>query len=69
VSTTLTKAIAARLAEIRAQRGMSQEDVARKARLQRVSVSRIERGVHEPSLTTLERIARALGVRLVVDFK
>lgn len=69
MSTTLTKAIAARLAEIRAQRGMSQEDVARKARLQRVSVSRIERGVHEPSLTTLERIARALGVRLVVDFK
>ena len=48
---------------------MSQQDVARKARLQRISVSRIERGVHEPSLTTLERIGKALGVRLVVDFK
>jgi transcriptional regulator with XRE-family HTH domain len=69
VSTTLTKALAARLAKLREQRGMSQQDVARKARLQRVSVSRIERGVHEPSLTTLERIAKALGVRLVVDFK
>ena len=69
MSTTLTKALAARLAELREQRGMSQEDVARKAKLQRVSVSRIERGVHEPSLTTLERIAKALGVRLVVDFK
>jgi len=69
VSTTLTKALAGRLAKLREQRGMSQGDVARKARLQRVSVSRIERGVHEPSLTTLERIAKALGVRLVVDFK
>jgi transcriptional regulator with XRE-family HTH domain len=69
VSTTLTKALAARLAELREQRSMSQQDVARKARLQRVSVSRIERGVHEPSLTTLERIAKALGVRLVIDFK
>jgi transcriptional regulator with XRE-family HTH domain len=69
VSTALTKAIAARLVELREQRGMSQDEVAHKAKLQRVSVSRIERGVHEPSLTTLGRIAKALGVSLVVEFR
>lgn len=69
MSTRLTRTIAARLAEIRARKGLSQEALARKAKLQRVSVGRIELGVHEPSITTLEKLAKALGVRLVIDFK
>ena len=69
MSATIARHIAERMVRLREQQGLSQGALARKARMQRVSVSRIERGVHEPSLTTLERIAKALGVRLIVDFR
>ena len=60
-----TARVAARVAEIRARRGMTQETLAGKARINRVTLARLERAQHPPNLDTLERIARALGVRLV----
>ncbi|HAM57733.1 MAG TPA: XRE family transcriptional regulator [Candidatus Rokubacteria bacterium] len=53
------------MAELRDQRGLSQEALAQKARINRVTLARLERAMHPPTLDTLERIARALGVRLV----
>jgi len=60
-----TERVAARVAEIRAQRGLTQEALAGRARINRVTLARLERAQHPPNLDTLERIARALGVGLV----
>jgi transcriptional regulator with XRE-family HTH domain len=62
---TATERVAARIAEIRGKRGLTQEALAAKARLNRVTLARLERAMHPPNLDTLERIARALGVDLV----
>lgn len=51
-----------RLQEVRRQAGMSQEELAHKARLHQVTVSLIENGKRAVTLTTLERVAKALGV-------
>ena len=47
----------------RRRRGMTQEAVARAARLSRPNLSGIERGKREVSLTTLRALGAALGVR------
>jgi len=60
-----TQRVAARVAEIRARRGLTQESLAAKARSNRVTLARLERAQHPPNLDTLERIARALGVAVV----
>lgn len=44
---------------------MTQEALAKKARVNRVTLARLERAQHPPNLDTLDRIARALGVTLV----
>ncbi len=62
---TATERVAGRVAEIRARRGLTQEALAGKARINRVTLARLERAQHPPNLDTLERIARALGVGLV----
>jgi transcriptional regulator with XRE-family HTH domain len=62
---TATERVAARIAEIRAKRGLTQDALAARARLNRVTLARLERAMHPPNLDTLERIARALGVDLV----
>jgi transcriptional regulator with XRE-family HTH domain len=62
---SVTQKVAARIVDFRQKRGMRQEDLAAKARLHRVSLANIERGAKQPTLETLDRIARALGVTLV----
>lgn len=44
----------------RQARGLSQERLAQLADLDRTHVQRLERGVYNPKLETIERIARAL---------
>ena len=41
---------------------MSQADLATRARLTRVYVTRLEAGQQDPSLSTLNALAKALGV-------
>ena len=60
-----TKRVAERVAALRARRGMTQEALAARARINRVTLARLERAQHPPNLDTLERIARALRVQLV----
>jgi transcriptional regulator with XRE-family HTH domain len=50
------------VARIRSQRGLSQDELAEQADLDRTYVSGIERGVRNPGIKTVLRIARALGV-------
>ena len=61
----VTRRVATRIAQLRNQRGMSQETLAEKAQINRVTLARLELGQHQPKLDTLERIARVLGVSLV----
>ena len=60
-----TSRVAARVAELRRDRGMSQEALTPKAGLNRVTLARLQRAMHPPNLETLEAIARALRVTLV----
>ena len=53
-----------RLALLRKRRGLSQEELAERARLDRSYVSRIERGLANPSMGVLERICVALDITL-----
>jgi transcriptional regulator with XRE-family HTH domain len=43
---------------------MTQEALAAKASINRVTLARLERAQHPPNLETLESIARALGVTI-----
>ena len=54
------------LREARTARGLSQEQLARDAGLDRTYVSGIERGERNPSLTNLLRLADALETTLTV---
>jgi transcriptional regulator with XRE-family HTH domain len=46
----------------RAERGLSQEELAFECGLHRTYVSGVERGVRNPTLVVLEKIAKALKV-------
>lgn len=49
--------------ELRLEREMSQEELAHAADRHRTYVSLIERGINSPSLQTIFRLARVLGVK------
>ena len=49
--------------ETRNAKGLTQEDLAGKADLDRTYISNLERGRRNPSLLHLKRLAKALGVR------
>jgi transcriptional regulator with XRE-family HTH domain len=49
-----------RIAFHREKRGLTQEELARKAWVHRVTIANIERGAESPTLDTLQRIAKAL---------
>lgn len=51
-----------RIKRLRAASGMTQAALAKKAGVSREYVARLETGRHDPSLSTLARLAKALGV-------
>jgi transcriptional regulator with XRE-family HTH domain len=51
------------LREQRNSRGISQEDLALSANVDRTFVSQMERGIRQPSITTLIKLSGALGVQ------
>ncbi|MFM9085537.1 MAG: helix-turn-helix transcriptional regulator [Acidimicrobiia bacterium] len=61
---TTSELLAARLADTRHARDWSQDDLARRAGVDRKTVNRIEKGHFSPSLDTLVRLSVALGCRL-----
>lgn len=56
-------AFGARLKELRAQKGVSQDKLADETDVHPTAIGRLERGDREPRLTTILRLARGLDVR------
>jgi transcriptional regulator with XRE-family HTH domain len=56
--------MAKRIKEWRAQRGLSQRDLADVSGVSREYIARIELGQHDPTLSTLEKLAKALNVKV-----
>lgn len=65
--TALAHAVAMRLIRYRTEHGLSQTALARQLGLQQPAVARLEAGDHEPSLATLARLARGLGIDFSVE--
>jgi transcriptional regulator with XRE-family HTH domain len=63
-STPLQCRVGARLRQIRRRRGITQEDLALAANMDRSFVSGLERGEFNISLMALEKLARVLRVRI-----
>jgi putative transcriptional regulator len=55
---------AMRLREAREARGMTQETLAKKVGVSRAYLSRLEMGRHDPPLSRVRKLAKALGVKV-----
>jgi len=53
----------------RRRSGVSQAELARRAKTSQPSIARLEKGQVSPTVISLDRIARALGAELVIDFE
>jgi transcriptional regulator with XRE-family HTH domain len=54
--------IGKRLKELRIRRALTQEELAAKANIGKNTVNKIERNITEPHMSTLRKLAQALGV-------
>ena len=66
-SITIHTASASAVSSARARAGISQKQLAELANIDQSDLSKIERGIANPSISTLERIANALGGILSVQ--
>jgi len=55
--------IGMKIKAVREKRGLSQEELAQRAEISRGYLARLETGRHEPTLTMLAKIAKALRVK------
>lgn len=60
--TTTRKQLGRRLKKLRTARGISQETLAKKARITREYVSKLEAGLYDPTIGVVQRLAKALKV-------
>jgi transcriptional regulator with XRE-family HTH domain len=68
MSETETSDVGARLREARQQRGLSLRALAELCELSPNTISLVERGISSPSVSTLQRLATALGVPITSFF-
>lgn len=57
------------LQNARRERGLSQEELAHKAKIHQTYLSGVEQGKRNPSILVLQRIAKALGIEIEQVFK
>jgi transcriptional regulator with XRE-family HTH domain len=60
---SIRKRVAANIRRTRDELGLSQEELAARAGLHRTYMSGVERGVRNPTIMVLEKIAKALKVK------
>jgi ribosome-binding protein aMBF1 (putative translation factor) len=63
----LAHAVAMRVIGYRIDHGLSQTGLARLLGMHQSAIARLEAGDHEPSLATLSRLARVLGIEFHID--
>ena len=62
-------ALASALIETRGRAGLTQEQLARRMKTTQAVIARLESGRIKPSTRTLERFAKATGMRLRISFE
>lgn len=62
------QSIGSQLAELRNSKGLSQRELAELSGIQQPAISRIESGRASPHLSTLCKLAEALGCTLSIEF-
>jgi ribosome-binding protein aMBF1 (putative translation factor) len=65
--TALAHAVAMRVIGYRVDHGLSQTGLARLLGMHQPAIARLEAGDHEPSLATLSKLARVLGIEFLID--
>jgi ribosome-binding protein aMBF1 (putative translation factor) len=65
--TALAHAVAMRVIGYRIDHGLSQTGLAHLLGMHQPAIARLEAGDHEPSLATLSRLARVLGIEFHID--
>lgn len=55
---------AMKLKKLRESKGFTQEVLAKKARISRAYLARLEMGRHDPHLSRLRKLAKVLGVKI-----
>ncbi len=65
--TALAHAVALRVLAYRNEHGLSQTALARQLGMQQPAVARLEAGDHTPTFSTLEKLARGLGIEFHID--
>ncbi len=63
----LARAVAIRILAYRAERGMSQTQLAKVLGMKQPTIARLEAGEHTPSLETLIHLSQALGLAFLVN--
>ena len=58
-----------RIREIRIEKNISQQDLAAKCNFEKSNMSRLESGRYNATLSTLEIVAKSLGVKVIELFK
>lgn len=53
-----------KLKKLREERGLTQEELAKKAGISRAYLARLEIGMHDPHLSRLRQLAKALRVKV-----
>lgn len=61
--------LARSLISARIKSKLTQAEIAKRAKTNQASISRLETGTSKPSMSFLERVATALGGRLMVRFE
>ena len=65
--TALAREVALRVVAYRAEHGLTQTELGHRLGMKQPAIARLEAGTHEPSLTTLQRLARTLGMAFHID--
>lgn len=58
-----------RIRRVREDAGITQSELARRMGTNQAVIARLERGGVDPKLSTIDRINRALGTELVIEFR
>ena len=62
-------AVISQMIALRAKKGITQKELAEKIGTKQSAIARLESGSYNPTLDFLQRTAKALGTRLVVNFE